>query len=638
MKFLTLKNLFAFALLFGAFVSQGQTVIWGAGGTLGKADGEFDGGFNGWTTEGVSGTPVDSALWEWMINPSPVRGAYGKNLSAINSPTKTNGGVIFDSDYLDNAGIAGNFGNGKCAAPHKSYLTSPVIDLSANPFVALQFYQYYRNFETVTNVEISNDNGVTWNAIQVNATIAGNNATPNPDRQVINISQYAGGFANVQVRFNFDGTGGNGGSYYFWIIDDVSIITLPDNDLSVDESYFGPSNALIPQAHQSNESIGFSAKISNRGSQAQNDVVLNVSVIDTKNGNNVVYKDSLVIPTVAAGTLAELHQLTNTFVPTSLVISDYQIVYNVSARGLTDFNPTDNKQTKNFSVTDFIFGKATTLSGGNRPATLQDHEWATLYTIAPSAIDTVYFGGMRFGMTANDGDPQVQGKTIPLYLAEWADLEDTLDQTLPIGDGVQSIKLAVSDYTFAANYAQGSMVLQSDANFYDLGTGNQLENFALEPGKTYSVSTACNGANNTFFTMCGANQYKSQDLADDYRIENLIWFGNTQQLGFFSAVVAATQLILKVKTIDVKVLPDSYVSAFPNPASNRINVALNYNKPLDTEMFLTDINGVIVKMVKKGQVHSENLSFDTSDLASGTYFLRVATTEGTKTSKVVIVK
>ena len=39
------------------------------------------------------------------------RGAYGGNALII-SPTVTNGFIIFDSDYLDNAGTQGAFGLG----------------------------------------------------------------------------------------------------------------------------------------------------------------------------------------------------------------------------------------------------------------------------------------------------------------------------------------------------------------------------------------------------------------------------------------------------------------------------------------------------------------------------------------------
>ncbi|MGA1380790.1 MAG: hypothetical protein ACO30N_04440, partial [Schleiferiaceae bacterium] len=77
-----------------------------------------------WLNYGTAQSVADpDAKWEYRgatTTPNTTvgsRGAYSglvtnPNYTSINSATKSNGFVVFDSDFLDNAGTAGNF----CAA------------------------------------------------------------------------------------------------------------------------------------------------------------------------------------------------------------------------------------------------------------------------------------------------------------------------------------------------------------------------------------------------------------------------------------------------------------------------------------------------------------------------------------------
>jgi len=46
---------------------------------------------------------------------------------AVSGPTFCDGSVGVDSDFNDNAGIAGNFGAGVCPTPGQKFLVSPVL-------------------------------------------------------------------------------------------------------------------------------------------------------------------------------------------------------------------------------------------------------------------------------------------------------------------------------------------------------------------------------------------------------------------------------------------------------------------------------------------------------------------------------
>jgi hypothetical protein len=174
-----------------------------------------------WEYRGAGGTqPADSGSL----------GAYASSLTRIGSPSKNNGFVILDSDYLDNLGIPGNFGGGPVPAPHLAYLITDVIDLSGETSVDLIFNQYYRRFAgpggsqavPATYVDFSIDGGVTFPyTITYNADISVNSATDTTDVEARSISNWVAGQANVKIRFRWDG------DYYFWMLDDIRLENTP---------------------------------------------------------------------------------------------------------------------------------------------------------------------------------------------------------------------------------------------------------------------------------------------------------------------------------------------------------------------------------------------------------------------------
>lgn len=158
------------------------------------------------------------------------RGAYAGARAPIQSATRTNGFVIIDSDWLDNNGIPGNFGGGVAPAPHMAYLITETIDLSGETSVDFSFTQYYRRFAgpggsqavPATYVDFSIDGGNTFPySITYNGDISVNSATPDNDVEARDVSNWVAGQSQVQMRFRFDG------DYYFWMVDDVTLQSVP---------------------------------------------------------------------------------------------------------------------------------------------------------------------------------------------------------------------------------------------------------------------------------------------------------------------------------------------------------------------------------------------------------------------------
>ena len=109
---------------------------------------DFSGGIpTGWLNyvENGSGVLLPNGSWEYRgpsTTPDNTTGSRGAQAGAgtpLQSPTAANGYVIFDSDFLDDAGLPNNTGNGIAPAPHVGFLITNTIDFTGHPFIELKF-------------------------------------------------------------------------------------------------------------------------------------------------------------------------------------------------------------------------------------------------------------------------------------------------------------------------------------------------------------------------------------------------------------------------------------------------------------------------------------------------------------------
>ncbi|RME86813.1 MAG: hypothetical protein D6785_02765 [Planctomycetota bacterium] len=106
-------------------------------------------------------------------------------------------------------------------------LISPVIDCSKAASVYLQFDQNFSATTTgsqIVTVDISNDGGTTWNPVPPSSTgppvVQMTEKTGNNTNTIrLNISHYASGQAQVQIRFRYNNTGTDG----FWAVDNIKV-------------------------------------------------------------------------------------------------------------------------------------------------------------------------------------------------------------------------------------------------------------------------------------------------------------------------------------------------------------------------------------------------------------------------------
>ena len=211
-------------------------IIWGVGSVQGVSHAEFSNSFvntgsfvagdnpNDWTALSIndSGGNITPGSAYWIKSLFGYsQGAYNGTNLPILSPSQTNGVAIFDSDYMDNNGVAGNFGTGTSPSSHRGELISPRIDLSGytDSLLEVKFYSKYRGSAISSlSLAISVDDGLTWGTeidyryLQANL-LEGFIVVPlqsSTTQGVVDLTQ-------CRLKINFDG------DYYYAIIDDVSV-------------------------------------------------------------------------------------------------------------------------------------------------------------------------------------------------------------------------------------------------------------------------------------------------------------------------------------------------------------------------------------------------------------------------------
>ncbi|MEM7367328.1 MAG: S8 family peptidase [Bacteroidota bacterium] len=303
-----LKNAFFFFLMMGTslILTHAQTVIYSesfdfptqAADTIVPS---------GWTVQNLAdsgpGPSPNDTLWRRTADGTASNGAYWDGRFRIASPSGSTGAIVFDSDFLDNAGIPG----ASCAAgapviscaPHEGVITSPSFDASNFSSITLKFYQYFRGFNSRTYVEVTTDSGMNWTTFQVNQDLTDlpfGGESERFDPIILNISSVAANQADVQIRFRFEG------EYYFWIVDDIFVlgnsavedivmdeIVWPDPDL---RCYLGEEEYIRIRLRNQGQSpqVGFSinygvfGQAQSQGTESFSDTIpSNESIVVTLN-------------------------------------------------------------------------------------------------------------------------------------------------------------------------------------------------------------------------------------------------------------------------------------------------------------------------------------------------------------------
>jgi hypothetical protein len=333
-----------------------------------------------WTEDFANGIPTtwtnSTAPWEYRgptTTPNQntgTLGAYGTASTTISSTTQSNGFIIFDSDYYDNNGIQGNFGNGLYPTPHNGELMTEMIDLTAYSDVTLMAHSYFRTFMGQAFVAFY-VNGVYDSQVQVHSNIALNDATTTDATALIRLPLSVCGNADVQMKFIFDGTtqaNVNGSGYYFWMLDDLELVETPNYLMDVvDQNHGGWDIGYLsttgvgmdytykPQTQSDANPYMFEMTMANVGALQLDGIQMNIEVFNNASGVSVFNSSST--PTTLAVFDTASYLANQTFAPLS------QGVYDMNFWATSDSISTSDISTMTAVITDSVYGRDNNVAG-----------------------------------------------------------------------------------------------------------------------------------------------------------------------------------------------------------------------------------------------------------------------------------
>ncbi len=638
-------------------VTEDANVLWGDQ----PGEGDFGGGLNEWTIESIScnGTDAANAIWEWTSDALPeyIFGSFG-GIAPIKSRTFCNGAAIFDSGYL-HYGDEGTAGSGPCPWDvHEAALISPIIDISEFPVagVSILFNQSMQRFiNGLQFVEYSLDGGATWISTQINTDYTYLSTNPGTGDGYYNEEvrlRLAGaeGSDNLRLRFRFSG------SAYWWIIDDVRIIETECNNMRAQTNFFAippwasvPTNQLYP--------FGALVDVFNAGACDQSNVAVQHTITDAST-MDVIDDQTLNYGMVASDFLDE-----NRLFPDLISLPKSNATYNgryMVTSDSIDFDPSDNVIDYNFTIGGNIFGLEDGATRSVAVANAIYDDGAPLsyaygnyfYAVNDAEVSSILWG------VSNAVD--MAGYTVQIYLLQWTDTNG--DQ---IAGSNERKFVGVNSYTFTGNEGEDAIIETVLDNFEDPGAPIVMKaGFGYIAIVEYQASVATDPQ---FFLLASeARDYGAQKLAMDtafakglsdmrvfssvlgfspdgiianidYEVHELSTTDN--RIFFGHDIVPVVRIVTGVNS--VKPLPETQkINVYPNPVSDVLRVNLDFTKTYaDMQFRLVDNTGRIVYEKILNQLpanHTE--SINVAHLTAGNYMFQVVTSDGVRSTPVVVVR
>ena len=263
------------------------------------------------------------------------QGPFSVGMPPLNSQSAANGFMILDSDLCSSQNPGG---------VTDAFLQSPPIDLSGYEKVMLRFQHNFRYCCSPSAVEmvveVSTD-GQSWTSFDVRNGLSPNNTSANPVNQAVNISDVAAGNPQVWIRFRKTGA-----THYWWMIDDVSLVSFVENDLQITGVKFNKGYTMVPAGQQ--QVADFSASVRNAGGFPQNDVSLEVTI------NRLLFQAQSATIAVMQPGQERNFSITDAFVAPAKGL--YQAELLVSQLQ-SDQNPETNRAIVSFLINDTVYAR-----------------------------------------------------------------------------------------------------------------------------------------------------------------------------------------------------------------------------------------------------------------------------------------
>jgi hypothetical protein len=570
--------------------------------------------FVDWVSGGTNDGPGD---WEWSNDPGAINFGAQPDFGAT---TASNGYVWFNSD-----------GNGNFS--HDITLTHGPIDCSASNQVYLTAENQYAFFSAATisiaEVGVSTDGGATFTYYQIHTDVPQNDlsAAVNP----VNLElPEAANQAEVYIQFRWRGF-----YEYTWKIDDVKLLDgdpRPAHDVQVNNFHAIAPNYQVPASQVTN--FGFIADVANIGSAEQMNVDLTITI--TEEGGSQVFSDMLTYGSIAADSVAENVFFENEFTPAAVPGTVYEGQYTLEIENMDSF-PANNIRTFPFEVTDTIYAKdAGTGLYATRPADDNNFRFGNVFYVQNAQNEEgedLYARYLSF-LIGNPDD--LAGESVTLFVYEWEG--DSNEDFQANVDEYGGAPIAFNSYTFSGN----------EEGLITVPTGFDGEFLPLQDDTYYIavVEFADTGVDN-FMGASGDLDYQAMNFYQDSVGNKDKWVlaldvGNTGDfslVGFGFDAVPVVRLsvgpLTDVATQDL--LPQHALSVYPTVANNEIWAEVELEEATrELNLTIFNANGQAVQNLNYDNVKQDIFRINVQSLATGNYYMRIATDEGIRSMPFII--
>ena len=535
---------------------------------------------------------------QWLAATSGLTGVAGVNSGwNINSTVESEISKIVSTSKGNFAELYnGPFTATSKGVTHTLTTVSPIV-LTSNK-ISLRFKQYVRLFNDSQEFEVSTD-GTTWTKVGDNSNYTVNVAIPNPTNVSINLSNVISNSATtLYVRFKWTSrfpTMTEDGAWftYGWMIDDVSIVGLADNDLTLLNAgvypndgniavYQLPLNQVVP--------LNFKGKIVNNGKVNQTNVSLSAAVTGGATFTATPGTVNMIVDTISFSTAA--------FTPTS--VKTYS--FSATATGLTDDISSDNVKTGSFKITDKNYAV---------------HNGIELGDIS--------------GVTGSTSSFKI-GNVMPIYATDKVESVSIKLSSAPTNVGKEFFgeiwKKNVDgmyDLVGATAAVTITVLLNNKTNKLNLATP-----IAVSAGDTLLV-VACNNSGEDAVEFATAQRVSvgavrvfsngatiSQPLRNPYSIMVSIDLNKTASIKEAALNVSSSKIS-------------------PNPTSGATEINFTLANSSKVSVKIVDITGKTVYTSNEGDKNagSHTISLDASTYNSGLYYVTLTTNESQITHKLV---
>lgn len=556
---------------------------------------DFGGGLPaGWAVIDSSGI----CPWKWSLDGSwGYFSQTGENSGdpAISSTTGGNGFLICDNDSANHV----NYGQPSGANYQylSSYIGTSAIDCSTQPSVILRFEQAYRYNNGVPMFVMVSTDSSNWTAFDVSGDLANNQASADPDVEVVNLSAIAANQPTVYLRFGWSAR------VYFWMIDDISLSEADPNDISMESGYWGSGiyqnqYFKIPTTQWS--PLTFYGGINNLTGGTLNNVFFDVEV----NDGSTVFSGTSNLMNLNATATDTTTSATNW---TPSAIGDYDVTFTADLQGVTDSNLTNNIFNSALSTTASIYAL------DNLPANLagstggisnfngftgQIFAIGNYYeVIADDEIECVEIG---LTSNANNSGAVVYGAIYSWDGSAWVYEAQTPDYSVQAGDLGNTITVPFSS---PVSVSAGEEIVVVAGHFGGLDAEFMM---------------AQNVPDQMVWGLAGDGSW--------------YWLSAPRAL-----VVRANFDCPGLGTEELN--NENNIRCYPNPASDQVNVDISLEMNANVQINMYDINGKIIYTNTPVELTMGNhvLQIEADKYEAGTYTVEVVINEN-KTRQLIVIK